>query len=500
MRSSVSAGSCRSPRGGGACAGGPAPTSPAVMASAMAPWARETSTAAMARSSSVTSSTWWMRIRRSRTSSTSSSARLPANAGDHRVEVVAPVGELGDVEALLVVEGVVQLGLGRVAVGPGDGQVDQGQLDPDAQFDEVGHRDVAAGEVDGDDVAHAAHAGGADEQAAAGAAPHGGDLMVLQQAERLAEDRPAGAVASRSASVCEPRSVPGGRSSATTSCRMARATSSARLLLTPPPRATLRGRTWRDSLRFCRKADSASRWRRIRRLAASASWSSTASMMRACASRDADSVPSPSVTAAATEVEEGDPVEDVDEELEGGVAGDGGQAGVQGAVVAHLGLLQRAQTGGVFLGQPFGGQLGCDHLQDDARFEDLVEAGVGPVQVQHRGVDDGVHRRLGDDQPAAGPPSHGGHLLVLDQAHRLAEDGPAHPVALDQLGLRAQHLAHRPAPVDHVGEDAPRHGGRQRRLGLGRQSATSCDAAGTRAVEGVAAIKNRLYSIGCHEP
>ena len=88
-----------------------------------------------------------------------------------------------------------QFDLGLRAAGPGDGQVDQRQLDPDAEFDEVDHGDVAAGEVDRDHIAYAAHAGSADEQTATGASPHGGDLMVLQEAEGLTEHRPARAVA-----------------------------------------------------------------------------------------------------------------------------------------------------------------------------------------------------------------------------------------------------------------------------------------------------------------
>ena len=112
-----------------------------------------------------------------------------------------------------------------------------------------------------------------------------------------------------------------------------------------------------------------------------------------------------------------------------------GEAGVQGAVVAHFRLFHRTQFGAVFFSQPFGGQLGGDDLEDDARLEDLSQTGVGPVQVQHRGVDDGVDRRLRHDQPAPGASPHEGNALVLDEAHRLSEDGPADPVALDQLGL-----------------------------------------------------------------
>ena len=172
----------------------------------------------------------------------------------------------------------------------------------------------------------------------------------------------------------------------------------------------------------------------MRRPAASASWSNTASVMRAWACRDADRVPSPS-DGAVPEVEEGDPVEDVDEELECRVAGEGGEAGVQGAMVSHPRRLQRTQLGAACFGQPFGGQLGCDDLEDDARLEDLGQTGVGSMQVQHRGVDDGVDRRLRHDQPAPRAPPHEGDLLVLDEPHRLPEDGPADAVALDQLGL-----------------------------------------------------------------
>ena len=62
------------------------------------------------------------------------------------------------------------------------------------------------------------------------------------------------------------------------------------------------------------------------------------------------------------------------------------------------------------------------------------------IRVGHR-----THRRLGDDQAAAGAAAGPGDLLVLHQAHRLAEHGPAHLVALEEIGLGPEHLAHRPA-------------------------------------------------------
>ena len=181
----------------------------------------------------------------------------------------------------------------------------------------------------------------------------------------------------------------------------------------------------------------------MRRLAVSASWSSTASTMRACASRDADSVLSPSEEPSPRKYRKATRLR---------MSTKSSRAGLRVMAARRACRARWSRTSDLLAAcadrrhrpsvRRSVGQLGRDHLEDDARLEHLIEAGVGPVQVQHRGVDDGVDRRLRHDEPAAGPPSHGGHLLVLDQPHGLAEDGPAHPVALDQLGLRAQHLAH----------------------------------------------------------
>ena len=120
-------------------------------------------------------------------------------------------------------------------------------------------------------------------------------------------------------------------------------------------------------------------------------------------------------------------------------------------------LRETPQRGQVLLVGPLGGQLQAELLQHDAGLEHLVETGVHPVQVQHHGVDHGVHRRLGDHQAAAGPAPGPGHLLVLDQADRLAEDGPADLVALEQVGLRPEDLADRPAQRHDVLDDLIGH-------------------------------------------
>ena len=130
-------------------------------------------------------------------------------------------------------------------------------------------------------------------------------------------------------------------------------------------------------------------------------------------------------------------------------------------IAAASSAIELTEPGCVVFGQPFCGQLGRDLLQDDAGLEDLFQTGVGPVQVEDGGVDDGVDGRLGHHQTTPGAAAHEGDLLVLDEAHGLAEDGAADAVALDQLGLRAEHLADRPAPVHDVGQDPAGHPGRQ---------------------------------------
>ena len=118
------------------------------------------------------------------------------------------------------------------------------------------------------------------------------------------------------------------------------------------------------------------------------------------------------------------------------------------------------ELGQVLLVGPLRRQLAGDLLEDDAGLEDLVEARVDPVQVQHHRVDDRPHGRLGDDEPSPGTASGASDLLVLHQAHGLPEHGPADLVALEEIGLGAEHLANRPTEGHDILDDAVRHLGR----------------------------------------
>ena len=178
----------------------------------------------------------------------------------------------------------------------------------------------------------------------------------------------------------------------------------------------------------------------------------------------------PELLLPARRVELGHPVEDVDEELEPGVPADGRDQCVQftRVVLGGDGLLRREapQLGQVVLVGAFGCQLAGDLLEDDPGLEDLVQPGVDPMQVEDDRVGHRAHGRLGDDQTAAGSTARAGDLLVLDEADRLAEDGPAHLVALEEVRLRAEHLAHRPAQGHDVLDDQVGHLGRPLGIGL----------------------------------
>ena len=211
------------------------------------------------------------------------------------------------------------------------------------------------------------------------------------------------------------------------------------------------------------KSASACRCLRMRLRASPASPAMIASAILACAC----SVSSPTarpMLLPVRRVEQGHPVEDVDEQLEPRVATDGRHQRVQLTGVAarpdRCAVGETPQRGQVTLVGPLGRQLAGELLQDDAGLEDLVQRGVDPVQVEHHGVTDGADRRLADHQAPARPAAGAGDLLVLHEAHRLSEDGPAHVVALEEVRLGAQHLAHRPPQGHHVLDDEVRHLGR----------------------------------------
>ena len=125
------------------------------------------------------------------------------------------------------------------------------------------------------------------------------------------------------------------------------------------------------------------------------------------------------------------------------------------------------QLGQIVLIRPLGRELAREIFQDDPCLEDLIETSVHPVQVEHDRVDDRPDGRLGDDEAAAGSPPRACHLLMLQEAHRLTEHGPAHLVALEQIRLGAQDLADRPAQSHDVLDDEVRHLGRPLGVGVG---------------------------------
>ena len=118
-------------------------------------------------------------------------------------------------------------------------------------------------------------------------------------------------------------------------------------------------------------------------------------------------------------------VEHLDEQAERGVPGELREQDVELARVGHLarllagyGLTQEDDGALVDVGH---GEVGHDLLEGYAGLEHLVEACVHGVQVEHGGIDDCVDRRLGDDEAATGTRPRAGHLLMLDEADRLAE-------------------------------------------------------------------------------
>jgi hypothetical protein len=103
-----------------------------------------------------------------------------------------------------------------------------------------------------------------------------------------------------------------------------------------------------------------------------------------------------------------------------------------------------------------GGFRGGERLEQGADAQEILDGGALVLEVHHGRA----HRRLGAGSghlEAAGPAAlHHRDLMVLHQPDRLAEHRPADPVPLDQLGLRADRRAHRPAGGDDVVLDRAR--------------------------------------------
>ena len=58
-----------------------------------------------------------------------------------------------------------------------------------------------------------------------------------------------------------------------------------------------------------------------------------------------------------------------------------------------------------------------------------------------------------DDQSTAGPASHAGDVLELQDSRRLPEDGTADAIALQQFRLRAEYDTFGPSEFGDVGDD-----------------------------------------------
>ena len=171
----------------------------------------------------------------------------------------------------------------------------------------------------------------------------------------------------------------------------------------------------------------------------------------------------------------GHPVEDVDEQLEPGIAADLGHQHVQPtgiATRARLALLstKRRSTArsSSSVRSDASWQASSSRMMRASKISS--RRGVDPVEVEHDGIAHRSDRRLGDDQAAAGAATGARHLLVLHQAHGLAEHGAADLVALEQVGLRPEHLAHRPAQRHDVLDDAIGHLGRPLGVGVGTRT------------------------------
>jgi len=84
------------------------------------------------------------------------------------------------------------------------------------------------------------------------------------------------------------------------------------------------------------------------------------------------------------------------------------------------------------------------------RFEQLVEADLGELEVGSEGQDGGHLGRFLDDQPAVGAAAHACHAMSFQLANGFPHRRAAHAISLLQLRLVAEHGADGPAHLDYV--------------------------------------------------
>ena len=110
-----------------------------------------------------------------------------------------------------------------------------------------------------------------------------------------------------------------------------------------------------------------------------------------------------------------------------------------------------------------GRQRACGGVDRAAHLVQPVGVHAHVLEVGDDGGDDAVELRLADDEPATRAAAHLGDAVVLEDPHGLAEGGPAHGVAVEEVGLGPDSGADGPALGRDLVADAIR--GPLRQLG-----------------------------------
>jgi len=162
----------------------------------------------------------------------------------------------------------------------------------------------------------------------------------------------------------------------------------------------------------------------------------------------------------------------LDEQGEGGVAGDVHDVGLERAELRRPhdaaggdGVDALDEGGSVVAGAALGGQADGGGEERAADLEHLADRHADVGEPQAHGADHRAAVGLAHDEPPAGTTPHAGRPGVLDEAHGLPQHRAAHAEALEQVGLGAQHRPDRPAlghdlVLDATGHDAGQLGRR----------------------------------------
>jgi hypothetical protein len=94
---------------------------------------------------------------------------------------------------------------------------------------------------------------------------------------------------------------------------------------------------------------------------------------------------------------------------------------------------RRAQCRRPLLVDPGGRQVGDGDLDPGPQLGEVTQRHAATGQIDRRDLGDRMRALRHDEEPAAGSPAHAGNLVVLEQAHRLAEQRTADPLACNEL-------------------------------------------------------------------